>query len=71
MSTLKKGTIYSRRYMRESVTIMLGGQSLAYKALRQGYFLPTMKVDAINFEGSVTSARDSLAFPDHTQRGSL
>ena len=26
-----------------------GGQSLAYKALRQGYFWPTMKTDAMNF----------------------
>ena len=26
-----------------------GGQSLAHKALRQGYFWPTMKTDAMNF----------------------
>ena len=26
-----------------------GGQSLAYKALRQGYFWPTIRTDAINF----------------------
>ena len=26
-----------------------GGQSLAYKALRQGYFWPTMKTDAMDF----------------------
>ena len=26
-----------------------GGQSLAYKALRQGYFWPTIRTDAMNF----------------------
>ena len=26
-----------------------GGQSLAYNALRQGYFWPTMRTDAIDF----------------------
>ena len=26
-----------------------GGQSLAYKALRQGYFWPTMKINAMDF----------------------
>ena len=28
---------------------MVGGQSLAHKALRQGYFWPTMKTDAMSF----------------------
>ena len=27
----------------------VGGQSLVYKALRQGYFWPTMKTDAMDF----------------------
>ena len=27
----------------------VGGQSLAYKALMQGYFWPTMKTDAMSF----------------------
>ena len=45
---LEKGTIYSRRYMKGSATIMLGG-SPWLMALRQGYFWPTMKTDAMNF----------------------
>ena len=42
----------------------VGGQSLAYKALRQGYFWLTMKTDTMSFSRNETSAKDSPAFPD-------
>ena len=47
---LRKGNHILQEIHEEVCGNHVGGQSLAYKALRQGYFWPTMKTDAMNFK---------------------
>ena len=46
---LEKGNHILQEIYEEIYSNHAGGQSLAYKALRQGYFWPMMKIDAMNF----------------------
>ena len=42
----------------------IAGASLAFKALRNGYFWLTMKLDVLNWIKSVTNANDMLTYQE-------
>ena len=49
----------------------VGGQSLAFKIIRQGYYLPIMKADYMEFAQNVISVSGSHQSPRHILRSSL